>query len=221
MIVLATDHYSPEAITLTQQRYATPYRTLETDSTLVNTFAEVVGPSAFNAELYHRREHSVELVANWLHHMRAGKTCTMIPILCGSFHNYTQHPTDPLSDPRLRGLVEVLQYIHKQCDALIVVSGDLSHVGPAFGDAALDHAAEDALRNADERILGDLRAGNPDRLLASIRAVRDRNKVCGLPPGYLALSALESTHGEQYGYLRCPADQANTSAVTITGFAFA
>jgi MEMO1 family protein len=221
VILLATDHYSPEPFTLTYQRYATPYGAFDTDPTLVAKLAEAIGPHAFDAELYHRHEHSIELVANWLHHMRNGQPCTLIPILCGSFQRYTQQATNPMNTPHLHAFVTTLAEIITTHEALVVVSGDLAHVGPAFGDPALDPMSEERLVQDDQQILEQFRAGDADQLLATIRQVHDRNRVCGLPPGYIALKALGGVHGTHHGYQRCPADEQNTSAVTIAGFTFA
>jgi MEMO1 family protein len=221
IIVLATDHYSPEPLTLTYQRYATPYGAFETDHLLVDTLAEAIGPTAFQSELYHRHEHSVELVANWIHHMRAGAGCIFIPILCGSFQRYTQQPLDPMKTTSLRHTVAFLQELITTREALVVISGDLAHVGPAFGDTPLNPASETRLLQEDQTLIGQLLAGEADNALASVRQIQDRNKICGLPPGYLALQALGATHGTLHGYQRCPADEHNTSAVTIAGITFA
>ncbi|MDZ4720705.1 MAG: AmmeMemoRadiSam system protein B [Roseiflexaceae bacterium] len=220
VFLLATDHYSPEPITLTHQSYATPYGVLPTDPAIVDLLAKPLGDAAFAAELYHRREHSVELVATWLHHMRDGLPCTLVPILCGSFQQYTHNKAQPTNNPAIAALVAGIQHVAAQRNVLFVISGDLAHVGPAFGDAALNPATERRVQAQDQRVIEQLCAGNADGLLQTIRTIRDRNNICGLPPAYLVLSALGSTHGELLEYARCPADETNTSAVTIAGIVF-
>lgn len=220
VVVLATDHYSPEPFTLTRQSYATPYGVLPTDPAVVDLLAEPLGEMAFAAELYHRREHSVELVATWLHHMRGGGACPMVPVLCGSFQRYTQGPSQPTDDPTISALIAQLRNLAAQRDVLFVISGDLAHVGPAFSGPALTAASEKRLVYDDQQTLDQLCQGSAEGLLATIRQIRDRNNVCGLPPAYLALSALGTTAGERFGYARCPADETNTSAVTIAGVVF-
>ncbi len=47
--------------------------------------------------------------------------------------------------------------------------------------------------------------------------MEDRNNVCGLPPIYLALRLLGETAGETVAYDQCPADEENTSWVSVAG----
>jgi AmmeMemoRadiSam system protein B len=221
VVVLATDHYSPEAVTLTRQHYATPYGTLPTERSVVDALAEACGPSdAFAAELYHRHEHSIELVVTWLHHMRGGQPCPVVPILCGSFQRFVRGRELPETDRRLAGLLAALREVMAQRRVAIVISGDLSHVGPAFGGAALEASSEEALRSDDQALLAHMRAGSAEGFWGEVRAQRDRNNVCGVPPLYLALRLLGQTSGELIDYARCPADDDDTSAVTIAGMVF-
>lgn len=220
VVLLATDHYSPEPFTLTHQSYATPYGVLPTDAGIVELLADALGENAFAAELYHRREHSVELVATWLHHMRDGVACSLVPVLCGSFQQYTQSTSTPGDDPTVRAMITQLRRVAAERNVLFVISGDLAHVGPAFGGSELTPLSEQHLQNDDQQLIEQLCNGSAEGLLQTIRHIRDRNNVCGLPPAYLALSAFETTQASLLGYARCPADETNTSAVTIAGVVF-
>ena len=58
-------------------------------SPIVEQLAEAIGEDkAFAGELYHTREHSIELVVTWLHHMREGRPVELVPILTGGFHDF-------------------------------------------------------------------------------------------------------------------------------------
>lgn len=220
VIVLATDHYSSEPVTLTQQSYATPYGILPTNRRIIDRLAEQIGPEqAYAAELYHRGEHSIELVLTWLHHMRAGQPCEIVPILCGSFAEYTAG-ADPEDNSTIQALVAGVREAAEQHNALILVSGDLSHVGPAFGGLALDADSEAQLVADDQRVLESMCSGDAQSLLTTMRELEDRTNVCGFPPTWMALRAVAGMHGRFSGYARCPADEDNTSAVTVAGIAF-
>jgi hypothetical protein len=65
-----------------------------------------------------------------------------------------------------------------------------------------------------------MRAGDASGFMAAIKRVQDQNNVCGAPPIYLALRLLEPTRGQLLAYERCPADENNTSAVTVCGMVF-
>jgi hypothetical protein len=101
---------------------------------------------------------------------------------------------------------------------LVVAAADLAHVGPAFGDPyGVDFVGRAQLRNADERLLSAMYAGDATAFFHMLREEGDRRHVCGLPPIYLTLRLLESASGEPSGYALCPADAQGTSFVSIAG----
>ena len=102
----------------------------------------------------------------------------------------------------------------------VIASGDLAHVGPAFGGGPLNDDGRMAVHAADEELILQMQAGNADGFFESIRRVRDRNNVCGVSPIYLTLRLLGEPLGERAGYAICPADEQNTSAVSVCGMVF-
>ncbi|NPA91920.1 MAG: AmmeMemoRadiSam system protein B [Chloroflexi bacterium] len=220
VIVLGTDHNGDfGTITLTRQHYATPYGVLPTDQTVVDALVDVVGPEeAFREELHHRREHSIELALVWLHHMRAGQPVSVVPILMGSFAHFTSGMKSPEEDARLNRVVEVLKQAMEDKPTLLVAAGDLAHVGPAFGDPTpLTPADRARLKAADEELIQAMIEGDAAHFFASIAAVGDRYRICGLPPIYLLLRVLGRGQGVLTGYDQCPADAENGSTVSVCG----
>lgn len=220
VLLIGTDHYSPEPVTLTRQRYATPLGVLPTDTSVVDTLAAAIGEdAAFAGELYHRVEHSLELVVVWLQHMRRNDPCPVIPILVGSFARYMDGG-DPATDPRFEALITALRRIIASRRAMVIISGDMSHVGPAFGGAPLSNADKEALRHADELVIDRMRAGDAAGFFRVIAETGDRQNICGLPPTYLALRLMDAVEGELTAYAQCPADDEETSVVSICGMVF-
>jgi AmmeMemoRadiSam system protein B len=220
VVVLGTDHRgSDAALTLTRQSYATPWGVLPTDDGVIEVLADRLGrEAAFAEELHHRAEHSIELAAVWLHFMRGGEPVPMAPILCGSFAAFVAGEGDPATHEPFAAAVDVLQQVSASRRTLVVAAADLAHMGPAFGDAqGLDFIARAKLRNADERLLASVYAGDAAGFFEQLRAEGDRRNVCGLPPIYLTLRLLGETSGEPAGYDLCPADPQGTSVVTIAG----
>ncbi len=211
-IIIGTDHHnSRDPITLTRQNYATPSGVLPTSQSVVNALAQAIGEdAAFAGELYHRQEHSLELPLVWLHYLVGMRPVEVVPILAG---NLT--PGDPLI-PRV---VDALHQAAASRKAFFVISGDLAHVGPAFGGEPLSLATNDIGR-ADEALLGRLAAGDAEGFLDSILRGENANNVCGTYPLYLALRALGNFSGERAGYAQCPADEAGTSLVSVAGMVF-
>jgi len=220
-IILGTDHYGADLFTLTRQHYATPYGILPTDHAIVDTLAQVIGEeAAFAGELRHRGEHSLELVAVWLHHMRAGEPCALVPILCGGFHQFLYNGAHPQEDATIAGVIAALQRATQGRRAVIIASGDLAHVGPAFGGAPLTASGLAALRQADQTLLDLMCAGDVDGFFGEIRRIRDGNNVCGVSPIYLTMRTLNAVTGEAIGYAVCPADEVDASVVTVGGMIF-
>jgi AmmeMemoRadiSam system protein B len=221
-VVLGTDHSGGIGrITLTRQHYATPYGVLPTATEIVDQLAEALGPEqAFAEELHHRGEHSIELAAVWLHHMRAGRPCRLLPVLCGSFGPFVQGQADPESDPCIAAFLAALRPLLVQGNALVIAAADLAHVGPAFGGRPVELVTRARLQAADEELIAHMCAGDAGAFLASIARAGDGWNVCGLPPIYLALRLLAPVSGEAVAYERCPADAAGMSLVSVCGVVF-
>ena len=232
VILFGTDHYGDDPFTLTRQHYATPYGVLPTATPIVDALAGVIGEeAAFAGELRHRDEHSLELVAVWLHHMRGGEPVELVPILTGSLRNHVQNGGPPTADPMLERMLAKLEERSAGRRVLVVASGDLALVGPAFGGAPLDALARQRVRAADEALIAAMRAGDSEGFYETINRIDNRNNVCGVSPIYLTMRTVEgggaggeenrnSVWGERYGYAECPADERNTSAVTVAGMVF-
>jgi hypothetical protein len=224
VVLLGTDHYSlGDRLTLTHQSYATPYGVMPTDTAIVNALAAAIGPEhAFRGELRHRGEHSLELVATWLHHMRRGRPVAMLPILTGSFADFVDGRGDPAGDALLTAFLATLrqQAWSAGRQVLVVASGDLAHVGPAFGGPKIDAAGRVRIRAADDELIQQMAAGSAEGFFAAIRREQDRNNVCGVSPFYLMLRLLGDVEGQIVSYDQCPADQRNTSLVSVCGMVF-
>ena len=222
VVLLGTDHYSMgDRLTLTRQNYATPYGVLPTDTDIVDALVEAVGEEeAFAGELRNRGEHSLELVATWLHHMRGGEPVAMVPILTGSFGDFILGRGDPAGNAVLTAFLDTLGRQIAGRNVLVVASGDLSHVGPAFGGLPMDAKGRARIQAADAELMQQMAEGSADGFFAAIRRERDRNNVCGVSPFYLMLRLLGDVEGQVLAYDQCPADQANASLVSVCGMVF-
>ena len=221
VVMFGTDHFGGDPFTLTQQSYATPYGILPTATAIVDRLAAVIGEeAAYAGELRHRSEHSLELVAVWLHHLAGRRPIEVVPILVGGFHDYIQNGHQPRQDPLLEGVIAALREATAGRRVVVVASGDLAHVGPAFGGAPLDPAGRLALHAADQELIGHMAAGDADEFYRAIHRIRDHNNVCGVAPIYLTMRLLGAVEGTPVGYAVCPADDADTSVVTVGGMVF-
>lgn len=223
VLIFGTDHNgSPGSVTLTRLPYATPFGVLPNDVPLIDELAAALGEeAAFAEELNHRNEHSVELSAVWLHHMfrRHGKTpCPMVPILVGSFHHFLSNGAHPANDAKFNRFLNTLRHTTAGRRVIVVGSVDLAHVGPTFGDTfEMDAPRRSRLNSEDHALMTAVTRGDAAEFYHQIWTIRDRNRICGFAPLYLMLRYLDSTEGIEIAYDQCPADQNNTSLVSICG----
>jgi len=223
-VIIATDHYGPSGtITPTRQHYATPLGVLPTDALAVDALAAASGTAAaFEGELRHATEHAVELVAVWLQHVRGAVAppLPLIPILVGGFGHFRSDPGEPARDPRLGAFLQALRGAIAGRRAIVVASGDLAHVGPAFGGPAHGAAEYAALQRVDEALIDRMASGDADGFFAQIQAVDNGNNVCGVAPIWLTMRAVGARRGTSLGYAQCPTDAADASRVSVCGIAF-
>ena len=215
VVIIGTDHYSNGLFTLTKQNFATPYGVLPTASAIVDGLAEAVGrKAAFENELYHTIEHSLELPLIWLQHLRNGEPCEIVPVLAGSFHAF-YGGAGPMGDGRVTGFLDALRTLTQGKRTLVIASGDMAHVGPAFDGDPLDDAAKAELRQSDQTLIAQLNAGDANGFFGEIAETHNENNICGVSPFYLTLKHLGATRGQTLDYDMCPADDSNASVVTI------
>jgi len=219
VLIFGTDHNgSPGSITLTRLPYATPFGVLPNDPSLIDALAEAYGDEIFAQELHHQNEHSVELSAVWLHHIRGQNPPPVIPILCGSFHNFVTNGHHPADDARLNAFIERLRRETAGKRVLVVASVDLAHVGPNFGDDfPIDERRRSDLAQSDQLLMKSMAAGDDAGFYAQVAAVEDRNRICGFSSIYTMLRYLGPTTGVEIAYDQCPADMEDISYVSICG----
>lgn len=185
VVIFGTDHAgSPGMLTPTRQDYATPWGTLPTDHDALDQFEAAWGDETlYDEELHHRREHSIELAAVWLHFMREGEPVALVPILCGSFLPFTAGDASPEDDRRFTESIATLKMALAGRRALVVAAADLAHMGPAFGDPQpLDGENKAELERFDGGLLTAACQGDAEGFLGLLQQSRDKQKVCGLPP---------------------------------------
>lgn len=218
VIIFATDHNGGlGTLTLTEQNYATPLGHFPTETNIVKQLAEIIDPeAAYQDELHHLGEHSIELVFLWLQFIRQEQPCPVVPILCGSFHHYMTGQAELSANNQFTGMIDFLRETMQKQRTLVVASGDLAHMGPAFDGPPLYTAEYEQLQVDDTALMQTLAQGSASHWLDFMKGQYDRN-VCGLSPFYFTLDLLDETQGHLISYDRCSADADNTSYVSVCG----
>jgi AmmeMemoRadiSam system protein B len=203
-VIVATSHYSPARFTLTRQDFKTPLGVVPTDQRYVDRLSAHYGDGLFDDLLAHVPEHSIELEVVFLQHLfgRQGPI-RIVPLLVGSFADCVESGTDPASMSDIARMVEALRRAEAAATEPVcyVISGDLAHVGPKFGDddpVKASFLAES--RTRDRAILERAAAVDPAGYFRCIAAEGDARRICGLPPTWTVLQAIRPKSGRILHY---------------------
>lgn len=232
VVLFGTDHMGAEQpFTLTRKHYETPFGALHTDVALVDALTARVGAALgekaaqdlFRDEYHHRGEHSLEFQMVWLRHVWKDRAdgLKVVPILCGSLHDFVESGRGPRTDPRVDVFLTALGELVAGRRTLYLAGADLAHVGPRFGDAdPLDAEDRGSLERRDQATLVAAGRGDAAAWFDEIRKERDRRRVCGLPPIFALLEAAQPGAGRVAAYAQCPADENGGSIVSIASLVY-
>ncbi|MFO0798718.1 MAG: AmmeMemoRadiSam system protein B [Gemmataceae bacterium] len=201
-VVVATSHYSPHRYTLSRQHFETPLGVCETDTAFVDRIAAEYGPGLFDDSLAHVPEHSIELEVVILQRL-FGERTRIVPLLCGSLGDCVDDGTDPSAAADVARMVNALRAAEAAAGEPVcfVISGDLAHIGPKFGDRPKAEGPWlQESEGQDRSILAALENADPAAYFGVIAAEGDERRICGLPPTYLTLAAARPTTGRVLHY---------------------
>jgi MEMO1 family protein len=232
VVLFGTDHMGAEQpFTLTRKHYETPFGAMTTDVELVDALTKKVGErlgeqraqALFKDEYHHRGEHSLEFQMVWLRHIWKDRAdaVKVVPILCGSLHDFVENGHSPRSDARVDIVLSTLVELVGTRPTLWIAGADLAHVGPRFGDQdALDASDRSSLERRDQETLAHASRGDATAWFEEIRKERDRRRVCGLPPIFAMLESAKPGAGRVAAYAQCPADDDGGSIVSIASLVY-
>jgi hypothetical protein len=188
--------------------FETPLGLVRTDRALVEELRRRCPAAIAVDDLAHRAEHSIEFQVIFLQHLLGAKRpFRILPILCGSFHEWVLTGKLPSDDPEMQRVLEALrELLSAQDEPFCLVAGaDLAHVGPRFGDPG--SITPDVLRwieEQDRRMLAPVAACDPDGFFRCVSREQDRRRICGLPPIYALLHLMRGRTGQLLHYGQAP-----------------
>src|SRR5581483_5511317 len=109
-----------------------------TDPEYVDRLEAEYGPGLFEDELAHLPEHSIELEVVFLQYLYEGKrSFRIVPLVVGPFEDAVRAGCSPGSKDDIAAMVRALRQAEAETPDPIcyIISGDLAHIGPKFGDA--------------------------------------------------------------------------------------
>ncbi len=203
-VVIATSHYSAHRFILTRQDFKTPLGVTRTDQAFINRLVAHYGDGLFDDEVAHLPEHSIELEVVFLQYLYEGRRpMRIVPLLVGSFHDCVTAGEEPSARADVSRMVEALRRAEAEAGEPVcyVISGDLAHIGPKFGDPApVDGPTLAHSRRQDQAILRRAEAADPAGFFRVIADEGDGRRICGLPPTYTLLEAARPGRGRLLHY---------------------
>ncbi len=204
-LVLATSHYSHSRVTLTAKDYATPLGAVETDQAFVKCVSQHYGPDCLTDLDAHLPEHSIELEVPFLQVGLGSETrpVRLVPVLIGSMRGNIDSGLPPWEDAGWLKLVKALRRAVAEAGepVCVLVSGDLAHVGPKFGDPRpVGDAQLESGRAADAELLARLEAADAAGYYSAVAAEGDARRICGLAPTWVGLEVARPRVGVAGGY---------------------
>jgi len=221
IVLLGTAHYkSSDYFMFTRKHYTTPFGKLQTDLEILDELEQIEGGITYD-DMAHKPEHSLELHVVMLQHILKNKNFKILPILTGSLHESVVNKSTPESDENylkvINGLKQTLDKYNR--NYIVLASGDLAHIGRKFGDNYDAEGVLENLRALDYDLIDSLVAGDKNSFFNKIAFLEDKNKICGLPPFYAALSLTGLQKGNAYAYSQWN-EKETKSAVSYASLAY-
>ena len=190
------------------KNYATPFGEAPTDRSVVGEWSRRAGRDVTDQQWVHRTEHSVEFPLLFLQYTQARADLPryeVVPVLLGGVDHYLQEGRDPLQEAEVRRELAALREAVAACGkrACYLLSVDLAHIGPKFGDPErIDDAGAAACEQKDRHLLGFAERFDAPGLTRTLHAdgnCRNVDAVSGLFSLYPLLAG-SACRGTLLGY---------------------
>ncbi len=221
-VIFGTAHaHTSGTFVLTCKDFETPFGRLRCEREIVKEIEKQVDADLFSNEFVHRGEHSIEFQTIFLSYLFRGKQeISIVPILCGSFHEMVASHTSPMNNTEVSEFVNAVRGALADSGKRVccIAGADLAHVGPRFGDGRpVGDGFLRIVESNDLEMLETLKSVDAESFFANISADNDRRKICGLPPIYTMLKVMDASSGKllKYQYWHDP-----NGTVTFASMAF-
>jgi AmmeMemoRadiSam system protein B len=222
-VIFGTGHMEPQRMfVLSDKDYETPLGRVRTDRDLVDRIQKLRKNRNPMDDYIHKQEHSIEFMVLFLQHALGDRReIRIVPVLAAGMSANVLTGAPPSADPAFRDFMDALdKAMAERGEPVCFIAGaDLAHLGPRYGDketwAPIRMAEEEEL---DRGMLAPVLAGDKDGFFNEIAKIKDRRRICGLPPIYAAMEAGKAQSGEflKWAYWH---DDSTHSAVTFASIA--
>jgi MEMO1 family protein len=204
-VIIGTSHYSRHRFTLTRKHFKTPLGVVPADQDYIDRLEKHFGAGLFADEFQaHLPEHSIELEVVLLQYLLEKlRPIRIVPLVVGSFNDAVMNRQPPSRSADIERMMKALVEIEAELPEppAYIISGDLAHIGPKFGDSmAVHHDWLTQSRAGDEALIDAATAADFVAYSDLITEEQDRRRICGYPPTYTLLQALKPSNGRLLHY---------------------
>ncbi|HEV8060597.1 MAG TPA: AmmeMemoRadiSam system protein B [Gemmataceae bacterium] len=204
-VIIGTSHYSRHRFTLTRKAFKTPLGVVPTDRDYIDRLEKHYGPGLFADEFQaHLPEHSIELEVVLLQYlMETRRPVRIVPMVVGSFQDAVLNREAPSGSADIERMMKAIVQVEAELPEppAYIISGDLAHIGPKFGDSmAVHHDWLTQSRLGDEALINAAEAADFAAYADIITEEQDCRRICGYPPTYTLLQALKPSSGRLLHY---------------------
>jgi hypothetical protein len=222
VIILGINHQMQDGLySVSEKNYITPFGIIPTDTSFIAALEEELPRGTLATDDFgHKIEHSIEFQTIFLHHY-LGESLTIVPILCGSIHEFLCNGKNILEDERFLAMIERMgTLIERSGGNILIVSGvDFAHVGPKFGHETPAEVILPQAESNDREILSFLSDGKPEKIFDNAMETGNRYNVCGLSSILIFSTLLKEGTGRLVSY-DTYFEHATSSAVTYASMIF-
>jgi len=208
VVILATSHYAglfPEVydgkpFIASEKTFRLPSGDIPADAIVLNELKSRQDEMGISfKDRAHRIEHSIELHLILLQYVW-NHDFEIVPLLVGNIDEMFYTP-----DGAMAGKIEALgQFLFNRFnddeETLILISGDLAHIGEKFGDSTPARAMLQNVKSFDDQFLKYAANADKKNLLGHVAKEYDPYRICGFPPLYTFLSAFNDLNGTTLTY---------------------
>lgn len=202
-IILGVAHYGGNGFfTTTTKDFQTPLGEVKTDKDFVTRWHENAGTNLSQGDWAHRIEHSIEFQLPFLQH-GLKKPFEIVPVLCGSVEPFIEGGKRLEDDAELTGLIKSLKKTLAETDkrAVLVLSVDLAHMGPKFGDDFdINSEIAQEIQEADYQMFNALSRMDSDTFHDIMVKDLIPRKVDACGAAYTLLSLMDDGAGKMVSY---------------------
>lgn len=202
-IILGVAHFGGnDFFVATAKNFETPFGIVETDREFLERWRQNSGKDLTEEEWMHRTEHSVEFQLPFMQHALK-HPFKILPVLCGSIQPYIENGSKPEDIPEIAALVEGLKKTLREYQkrVVFVLSVDLAHIGPKFGDAeGITETKARAIKEADYKMFDTVCRLDSGQYYELMKNDLIPRRVDACTAIYTLLSIMERGEGKTVGY---------------------